>query len=116
MKTEQQQKEPLASFEALVWIKTGKLSGEYQLKVGDLCISSPPHSKNEAEKWLPVIVDSVNAMAGVADPTNALAAAREALEKIADIPAVPFCRDRVEHASRTIEAMQEIARVALEKL
>jgi hypothetical protein len=62
------------------------------------------------------IVECVNALAGVADPVNALAAAREALGKIAYIPSVPFSRDRVEHASRTIEVMQEIAQKALEQL
>lgn len=62
------------------------------------------------------IVACVNALAGIPAPESAIEQAREALTEIADIPAVAFSTDRLTHATRTIEKMQELARKALSNL
>lgn len=58
----------------------------------------------------------VNAVFRVLDQQQTLTQAREALESIEQIPAVPFTRDQLEMAGRTIEAMQVLARAALAAL
>lgn len=59
--TENHTDSPLASFDKLVWARDGQPTGSYQLRVGDLYITTNEWDKNAAEKWLPMIVAAVNA-------------------------------------------------------
>lgn len=57
-----------------------------------------------------LIVQAVNERESLVAERDAL---RQALEQVADIPAVAFSRDQFEMAKRTVARMQEIARAAL---
>lgn len=56
---------PLASYSRLAHLSNKKATGKYQIRVGDLCLSTNEWDKAAAEKWLPLIVEAVNALVTV---------------------------------------------------
>lgn len=52
---------PLACWYALVRATDGSKTGAYELKVGDLHLRSFDWDEEKALRWMPIIVDAVNA-------------------------------------------------------